>query len=55
MINENNTKMHYLIEDSPIGKNVVGQFNSKQEAIEKMHNMIPVGECHCDYYVTTVC
>ena len=46
--------MYFVIEDNPIGKNVVGNFQTEKEAWIKINELIPVGNCVCDYYVTKV-
>jgi hypothetical protein len=46
--------MYFVIESSPIGNNVVGNFSTKEEAEKKIDSLIPVGECFCDYYVTKI-
>lgn len=43
---------YFVIESSPFGKNVIGNFNTKLEAEEKIDNLTPIGECFCDYYIT---
>ena len=55
---------YFVIESSPFGKNVIGNFNTKVEAEKKIDSLIPierrvrngrkiiVGECFCDYYIT---
>ena len=46
--------MYFVIESSPIGSNVVGNFSTKIEAERKIDSLIPIGECVCDYYVTKI-
>lgn len=53
--------MYFVIESSPTGDRVVGNFSTQAEA-EKMinilvfeaNNSIPIGVCYCDYYVTKI-
>lgn len=45
---------YFVIEDSPIGNNVVGNFSTKEEAERYIDSMIPVGERFCAYYVTKI-
>jgi hypothetical protein len=46
--------MYFVIESSPIGNNVVGNFSTKEEAEKKIDSLMPVGECFCNYYVTKI-
>ena len=45
---------YFVIESSPIGKNVVGSFRTKEEAKEKIWSITPIGENFCDYYITKI-
>ena len=53
--------MYFVIESSPTGDRVVGNFSTQAEAekiinilVFEANNSIPIGVCYCDYYVTKI-
>ena len=44
---------YFVIESSPFGKKVIGNFNTKLEAEKKIDYLIPIsGTWLVDYYIT---
>ena len=46
--------MYFLIETSPKGDSLIGNFKTVQDAEKKINELTPVGECVCDYYITKI-
>ena len=46
--------MFYLIELSPTGKHVIGEFSNEKEASEAMLKAYPIGMSFCDYVIAKV-
>lgn len=45
--------MYFVIESSPKSDNVIGKFQTKDEALHFAHNLRWSSE-YCDYYVTEI-
>lgn len=43
--------MYFLIADSPIGNYIVGHYNTKEDAQDKLHELY---NDYCNYYITKV-